>query len=225
MTLKPIENEFSDRLLRELNQSSDKYDLSLKAPIFDLIHPKILWTQLEHERNPEHEATAVKIPHWHYQCFQNVSEAQKSYPTIALMEGRPWNLFQFINSNSPQAIIDFAPMGATLLSREALPELTGKELHFHTLPHWLHYATSPELWGPEGKWIRFHARLHRSLEEKNLLKDKALPGYYPLKQEAQKLEEHGFLGTVLDKTYLLVLPWSFPLGALEKLEKIIQQEF
>jgi hypothetical protein len=37
--------------------------------------------------------------------------------------------------------------------------------------------------------------------------------------------EEGFMGTSLEKSYVLVLPWTFSLSDFEKLEKVIQQEF
>lgn len=73
--------------------------------------------------------------------------------------------------------------------------------------------------------MRFRERLHTLFEKYNLLKGDDYPGLYPLREEARLLEEFDIQGTSLEDSYILTLPWTFPLSALEKLEAIISQEF
>lgn len=226
MTLKPIENEFSERLQSALKEEKFPLDLTLHAPPIDLVHPKVLWATLLAERDPELEYKSIIIPGWNYACFASVDECSKYYPEIeTILLGKPFELYQFMNSPQATAIFDFSPLGAVVLSKDSLTHASTPGLHAHTLPEWLSYALSPELWGEQGKWTRFHSRLHHLFSETNLLKGDDFPGYYPLKEEAQKLVEHGLIGTKFENSYLLVLPWSFPLSALQKLEEVVRQEF
>lgn len=226
MTLKPIETEFSERLLAQNKLDESRFDLGQSAPIVNLVPPKIIWAQLQFEHDPSREVARVEIPGWHYDCFKNLSSAELKYPDIhTKLRGTPGNVYSFLQNGTTQGIIDFSPLGVAVISKEPLEIEATKELHQHTLPLWLHYALSPELWGPQGKWTRFHSRLHALLQGKGLLSGTDHPGYYPLNRSAKKLESFGFFGTDLEKSYVLVLPWSFPLTALEKLEKHIQQEF
>ena len=139
--------------------------------------------------------------------------------------GKPWSVHQFLETNQQEAIIEFPPLGAVVLSKKTLPEQHGSEIHDHLLPHWISYALSPELWGTQGKWTRFHARLQKLFADHKLLKTQSKIGYYQLVDRASLLQNKGFVGTSLEKSYVLVLPWTFSLSDIQKLEEIIQQEF
>ena len=221
MTLKPIENEFSEILKEQLQNPETHFNLSLSGPVIDRLHPKMIWKQLELKRNPEQEALAIEIPGWFVDYFENSQEALSKYPALKIIEGRPWEVYRFLKGQEDKILFSFSPIGFCVLSRTPLES---NPTH-HLLPIWLSYALSPELWGTQGKWTRFHARLHELLKEKDLLNEGDYPGYYPLKKDAKKLEAFGFTGSDLDKSYVLGLPWSFPLTALEKLEQVIRQEF
>lgn len=226
MTLKPIETEFSERLLKQNKIDESRFDLTIEAPAITILPPKIIWAQLQFEHGPEQEVAKVEIPGWHYDCFKDFPSAESKYPGIQnKFIGTPKSMFQFLQNAESQALIDFSPLGTVALSKSPLPTEVKNELAERTLPLWLHYALSPELWGEQGKWTRFHSRLHTLLKGKDLLSGEDYPGYYPLHKTAKKLESFGFFGSDLEKAYVLVLPWSFPLTALEKLEKCIQQEF
>ena len=226
MTLKPIETEFSERLLRQNKMDESRLDLSEKAPLVTIVPPKVIWAQLQFEHDPSREVSRLEIPGWFYDCFKDLKSAELKYPQIhTKLTGTPTNVYKFLQSEAAQGIIDFSPLGVAVVSKEALNIETTQELHQHTMPYWLHYALSPELWGPQGKWTRFHSRLHTLLQGKGLLAGTDFPGFYPLPKQAKKLESFGFFGSDLENSYLLVLPWSFPLTALEKLETTIQQEF
>lgn len=226
MTLKPIETEFSERLLKQNKIDESRFDLTIEAPAITILPPKVIWAQLQFEHSPEQEVAKVEIPGWHYECFKDSRSAESKYPNIQnKFIGTPTSMFQFLKDARTEAMIDFSPLGTVVLSKSPLQTEFKNELQERTLPLWLHYALSPELWGEQGKWTRFHSRLHTLLKGKGLLSGEDYPGHYPLQKTAKKLESFGFYGSDLEKAYVLVLPWSFPLTALEKLEKCIQQEF
>jgi hypothetical protein len=221
MTLRTIENEFADELLKQVQKEST-FDLALDGALWNQLHPKVLLARLKFENQmPE----AVTIPGFHYECFANFAEAKLAYPDIELgFEGRPWTVKKFLDDGHQEAIIYFKELGTIVLSKNELPSRPLPKIYWHTLPLWVNYALSPELWGPQGKWTRFHERIEKIFKEKNLLIQSST-GYYSLKSQASKLRDHGFNGTEVDKTYVLVLPWTFPLTGLEKLEEVVRQEF
>lgn len=225
MTLRTIESEFSDLLKKEVNENFP-YDLTMDGPLLIKHHPKVLWAQLLYERNPGQEAPKLEIPGWNYDCFISLEAAERKFPEIKMkFRGDPWAVGKFLSSQIGMAIIDFRPLGVAVVSRSPLQYEPGHELHHHLVAPWLNYALSPELWGNVGKWTRFHERLLTLFNSKNLFFGEAVPGHYPLKSVASKLYDSGFHGTNLDKTYLLVLPWTFSLSALKKLEEVVKQEF
>ena len=225
MTLRTIETQFSEELLAQMKDDFP-LDLTLSGPAMKEWHPKVLWTKLQYLNNPEREPDEVQLSGFSYHCFKNFSLAEKYYPDIQLkFIGKPWTLKKFLESGEERAIIDFHPFGTAMLSRKNENFPRGKELHDFLLPVWLDYALSSEVWSHEGKWPRFHERLMKIFTDYNLLDTRPTLGYYPLKSTAEKLEANGFLGTRLEKSYLLVLPWTFSLTALNKLEDVIRQEF
>lgn len=225
MTLRTIENEFAELLQKQMHDHFP-LDLTLEGPIVSHIHPKILWAKLSHERQLLNPVENAQIGGWYFEAFKDLNQAEKKYPGIQLkFVGKPWSFHQFLEGHVDQAMIDFPDIGAAVLSKTELPRIEGNELHHHLIPLWLNYALSPELWGSIGKWPRFHSRLHELFKSRDLLSGNDDIGYYPLKLRAETLQTHGYLGTSLDKTYLLVLPWTFSLTALCRLEEIIRQEY
>lgn len=225
MTRRTIESEFSEELMTQ-TKSHAMSDLTIDGPIMNQLHPKLIWAKLLMKYQPDSEPTKIEIPGWNSASFANQAEAEKSFPQIQMkFVGRPWSIHQFLKTNQAEAIINFPPLGTVVLSRNLLIHEKGRELHDYLMPHWLNYALSPELWGPHSKWIRLHARLQKLLEDHMLLMSKPKIGYYQLAGKASLLQKKGFMGTSLEKSYVLVLPWTFSLSDMEKLEEIIQQEF
>ena len=225
MTLRPIESEFSEYLQKEAKEEFP-IDLTLEGPLLSRSHPKVLMARLLHLHNPEQETDLRELHGWFFDCFSSTDEASAKYPDIQLsFTGRPWTINKFLREGASEAIVDFKELGTAVLSKRELETGPRKELHYHELTAWLAYALSPELWGPVGKWTRFHSRLHELFRGHDLLSGEDTIGYYPLKSKASKLYDSGFQGTNLDKSYLIVLPWTFSLTALNKLEEIIKQEF
>ncbi len=225
MTPRSIESDFSTHLQKQLGECYP-LDLTLEGPLMGPAHPKLVWAKLSLEANPEQELPTISVPGWSYQCFDKLSAAQISHPTVKLcFEGRPWAVAKFIQGPQSEAIVNFRDLGAVYLFKGIKPLPIVLEKQQYLLSLWLSYALSAELWGPVGKWTRFHDRLHALFHGRNLLAGEGALGYYPLKQSAEWLEGAGFLGTRLDKTYLLVLPWTFSLTALQRLEEVISQEY
>lgn len=224
MTLKPIESEFSELLLEQSKNENLPLDLRQNSIPVEKFTPKVLWEKLLAERHIDSQV-ALTPPDWNLVAFPNIEVAQKHVDSTLKIAGKPFEIYKFLSSGTKVALIDFAPIGAALLSKDKIeaPRVTG--LHEKLIPVWLSYALSPELWGENGKWTRFHSRLHQLFKEKGLLIGDDFPGYYPLKEETESLAKAGFQGTKLENSYLLVLPWSFSLTALQKLEEVIREEF
>jgi hypothetical protein len=225
MTPRTIENKFSELLI---NQLDDIYplDLTLEGPITHQIHPKILWSRLIFENNPEQDHPDIIISGWSFECFPDLLSAKIKYPNITnQFLGKPWCIQNFVNGGSMEALIDFKDFGTVYLTKKPLSVNRGKELHDLVLPQWLSYVLSSELWGAQGKWTRFHLRLHQLFKTYHLLTEPDFAGYYPLESRSEILESFGFKGSRQQNKYLLVLPWSFSISSLKKLEDIISQEF
>ena len=225
MTLRTIESEFST-ILKAQVQEEHPINLEANGPLMTPVHPKLLWAQLLYQHKID-ERQNIVIPSWSYDCFRDLQEAESRHPEINLkFIGRPWNVYEFMQGTSPSALIDFQAWGVVAISKsQEIVFSDGRELHHYALPVWINYALSPELWGPHGKWIRFHHELSTVLSGHQLLRSHSSLGRYVLEPKAQKLESFGFKGTMLDDSYLLVLPWSFSLSALKKLTQTIEQEF
>lgn len=225
MTLTPIEIEFSSILSSEL---LEEYPVNLQSdgPLMNPIHPRLIWAQLLFKHQLE-QAEVPSLPGWSYRSFSHFFEASDYYPDISLkFVGRPWSLHAFMEGSSTMAIIDFNEWGTVALSKsEKFEPDTGKQLHHYAIPIWLSYALSPELWGPQGKWVRFDREMMKTLNERGLLKPGSTVGRYFLDLRAQSLSNLGFPGTISDDSYILELPWSFSLSSLKKLTQTIEQEF
>lgn len=219
MTPRTIESKFSQELLIESKKRLSR-DLTLDGSILEKKHPKVLWAQLQLQESPEAELEKPQIKEWHYDCFKSWEDVQKNYPELPESTlGHPYQIFSLVN-NSHTAVIHFPSMGFAVIGKGPLKNKGNQQ----TLPYFLQYALSEEMWGEEGKWTRFHERLLKLFEAKNVLKKEPLPGYYLLDQKIQKtLEEAGYQGTNLERDYLIVLPWTFSLTDLENFEKIIRE--
>ena len=198
-------------------------DLSCDAPLFDLEHPQVLRAKLALGEGQ----TPPKFEHreWSASFYKNFSEALLFYTRLEHVKGAPHEVFKFLTGTAAARICVFSPLGATVLSRSELTHSSSRGDHLFLLPPWVSYAVSPELWSGIGKWPRFHERLHTLFEKFQLLQGEDHPGFYPLKAKAKQLEKHGFRGSVVNNSYILVPNWTFPLSALIKLEEAVEKEF
>lgn len=220
MTLRTMENSinqvFSDLIMLQRNLDLDPFDLTESTPIMKPLLPKMVKGLIGFMNNPER---VLNTPG----CYATVSEARKDFPSFSIIKGLPFAVSSHLNSN---AIIDFSPFGAVVISQEHLNMQGEAGIHQHVLPQLLEYALSTELWGPQGKWTRFHERLQSIFDKHKLLNGSSAPGRYPLlKSLAVRLEKNGIKGSEIGDSYVLTLPWTFSLSALTRLEGIIQEEF
>jgi hypothetical protein len=146
---------------------------------------------------------------------------QSRLPGFSVIDGTVHNFSRWQEDHS-EVLIDFQELGMMAYSLKPL------EVAPHSadqlLPPWLEYVRSNELWGPQGKWTRFHERLQRIFETHKLLQNSET-GFYSLTLNAEKLEKFGIFGTKTPTSYDLNLSWTFSLSDLEKIEKIVPQEF
>jgi hypothetical protein len=211
----------SELILQQTQLATSRFDLTGNAPLFEPIHPQLLQML---KQFADGSAAPGKQRLQGQSFFQNSEEATRSFAHQALPMV-PWVVAKHLVLGKTPVILDCPPLGSIVFhdsppSSEKLLSVSGA-----LLEAWLTYALSPELWGPNGKWIRFHERLVAVFSQRDLLKGEPLVGRYELHPRAGKLENFGFFGSLSEATYTLTLPWTFPLSALVKLEKVILQEF
>ncbi len=190
-----------EMLLKQMEKKSDVINLSASAAVLEFLPPFLL------------KNTPSSSP----------QDAQFSFSPIIkspnLRKGRPVEIHRFL-SGMEDIELDFEQLGCVRISRK----LHTEPLNDERMGRWLNYALSPELWGTEGKWPRFHERLVRLFEKYNLLDGPPLPGQYPLKSEARDWKKSPFRGDLSGKTYTLLLPWTFSLTDLKRIESFLNEE-
>ena len=219
MTLRTIEEEVFEKIRGELPAKPAPYNLTLENVLTDLTHPRVLRAEIEHNLDP------VPFTHPIYKAafYATPAEAKKNHPEVTLtFSGMPHGVWSFMQQSNP-AIIDFPGIGTGVLSQSDLRQAPSSGIHLNKLSPWVTYALSPELWGPQGKWTRFHQRLSVLFKDNKLLQNEAIPGFYSLKAEGSALEKHGFRGSNLNGAYVLQMNWTFPLSGLSKLEETLSK--
>jgi hypothetical protein len=224
MTPRIIDQLFSEFILHQSNRKSELLNLSQDAFPLEFLHPQMIRAMLAFLDNPLQEPPSITLSDWHFGCYPDTASAQTAY-NLPAFSCWPHEMFKFIKSTEDTRLFSLGQFGSFLLSRKPLNLSLNSGLHHHLLPSFIQYALSTELWGEQGKWTRFHARLHELFSKHNLLNGQDFPGYYPLKAEVKKLEKLQVTGKTVHESYTLTLPWTFSLTALEKVEKIIHQEF
>lgn len=203
------ETSLSEILLKQMESHADHMNLSEEGPVLSRLPPFLL------RPLPE---TALRESHYHFEEFSSAGELRKKYPQAEIRKAHPHEIYRFLST--AQTYLDFEQLGCVALNNHPL----GKEIPMSRMGLWLNYALSPELWGTEGKWTRFHEQLRKVFEEKNLLEGTAVPGYYPLKSDARPWEKYPFTGDRNGNVYTLVLPWTFSLSDLGRLTAFINEE-
>lgn len=213
---------FSDMVLQQVREHVPTFDFRSSAKLYAFLHPQVLRSMLSYLDNPEHEIKGFSFGTWNLSGFVNAVDARKAFSDVTLQRGTVSNFEAWMRSPSELAF-DFDSLGVAVLSEKAPESQTG--LATAMLSPWLLYATSPELWGPQGKWTRFHSQLETLFEKYGLMKGKQRPGLYLLSPQIKKLEKFGFLGDDLGDVIQWSLPWTFPLSGLKELEVKLSQEF
>lgn len=209
------------------NESENKNifnNLSDEAPTLRPLLPIMIKNLCHFMLDPHFSIDQVRGPYF-FQHFKNLNNAKNFAPHLPSKIMLPYEVFNFMNSPEESVIFDAQELGATIVSKTAMPQerLVGPVAL--TLEPFFCYAFSKDLWNAEGKWPRFHARLVTIFDNKSLLQNSLGPGHYQLNPAAQRLEDFGIKGLLKENTYQLILPWAYPLKALQELEKIISQEF
>jgi len=215
---------FSDALLGQLKHNKLSYDLSSHGPIFDLIHPALIKAQHTYIHSPQELELRSSSSGWNLISYKDKSSAE-IHSSVPAYGGFPWHISKFLKDSPSSALIHFDQLGSIYLSRSDLAKSPPAHLDFyhHALPIWLDYALSPELWGPDGKWTRFHTSLHTLFEKYGLLIEQDFPGFYPLNPKANYLANMGFKGSISEKNFTLTFPWDFPLTGLKELEEVMRR--
>lgn len=190
-----------EKLLEQMEKKSDVLNLSASAPVLEFLPPFLL----------------------NEKASSSLQEAQYSFSIIpkspSVRKGRPVEIHRFLTGMDDMEL-DFEQLGCVRLSRK----IESSEQTDEKVAKWLNYALSPELWGTEGKWPRFHERLVRLFENNNLLEGHPLPGYYPLKSKGRSWDKLPFRGDLAGDVYTLLLPWTFSLTDLKRIESLLNEE-
>jgi hypothetical protein len=193
----------SQILLNQLNQKTEDLNLTEMGPVLSFLPPFLL-----QEMPP-----FTKEAQYSFQPYKTAAELLKEFPSAQIRRGHPKEIHRFLSGNE-DVFLDFDQLGVVCLSRKTATSVPTNS----QMARWLDYALSPELWGPEGKWTRFHEQLHKLFEKHNLLERNSVPGYYPLKSNARVWEKYPLKGDLSEQSFALVLPWTFSLTDLRKLE-------
>lgn len=197
-------------LLNQTKVKSGMMKLQDSAPVLPFLPPFLL------KEIPEGVSRETD---YHYEAYPERESLMRKFPLAKIKRGHPREIHSFL-SGSSEVFLDFDQLGCVYLSAHP----SGEARPVDAMGRWLDYALSPELWGPEGKWTRFHERLHKLFEKHNLLEGASSPGYYPLKPDARSWEIFPFQGDLQNGVYALVLPWTFSLTDLGKLEALVNGE-
>ena len=214
--------KYSEALLGQLNRKPSGYRLNGQGPVTELIHPAVLKCAHLFTYYPDQLTFRTVSNDFNILAYQNRQEAEAHYPKVKAYAGFPWEIYQFLKDPPSEALIHFEGLGSIFLSKtESFAPVLIPGLHHYTLPIYLDYALSGELWGPAGKWVRFHERLHALFINRSIMLDQDFPGFYPLKKEANWLEKFGFQGQHTPDGFVLIMTWDFPLSGLVELEKVL----
>ena len=200
----------SQELWERSSRKSEILELKYDSPVLSFLPPFLL------RELPPGE---FRETNFHFEYFSNAAELLEKNPGADLRRGHPYEIHRYL-SGSTEAYLDFDGLGCVSLSHEP----SGAQSPHTKMTLWLNYALSPELWGPEGKWSRFHAPLQKLFEDKKLLDGPAVPGYYPLKSNAISWEKYPLSVDRKGSVTSLVLPWTFSLTDLRRLIEMFSKE-
>lgn len=209
---------FSEILSLESQKEHNNLDLRTSAPLFRTHFPPVLKIILQFKQTNFFERLDADRPIDNKYYGYSIESSDLS------VKASPGAIGKWLNQPSSPCIFDFGPYGKVFLSATPQNQLFENSINQRVIHSLLSYALSPDLWGENGKWIRFHKDLQTLFESKNLLLS-SNTGQYSLHSKAQILSNFGILGDLENECYNLVLPWTFSLKDKEKLERIIRQEF
>lgn len=224
MTPRTIDSEIMETLLKDSASFVENFHLTDEQPVISLLPPLVLRARLNFKASPQTPLNEYKHTEFHTEFYSSPEEARKAHPLVPVYPGHPHRVADFLSEVVTETSLDFG-FGVAFFSRKHLEHKTqANELFVHELSAWLNYALSPELWGPEGKWTRFHNRLMTLCEKNKILNGECKIGLYPLKSGAREWKKIQLEGNLVNETLILTLPWTFSLTALETLENLIGEE-
>ncbi len=196
-------------LLGQIENKKDRLVLTEKSPVLEFLPPFLM---------KESIPSSMPENRFGFCSFPSQAKLQEKFPDVLIKKGHPKEIYQFLKGSSDVAL-NFDQLGFVYLTRDVSLQNCDERMR-----SWLGYALSPELWGPEGKWSRFHERLLNIFEKHKLLEGSPHPGYYPLKIDGRSWESFPFQGDLTKSSYDLILPWAFSLSELKKLESLLNEE-
>jgi hypothetical protein len=215
MTPRNEHSTLTDLLIQQMHSKLNEFDLRQRETVVTLLPPTVLKAKFEGGEAISGEKEGYKLSY-----FQNSADAQ-AFSSLKAKKGTPAALGLFLQEKPEEALFEFSPLGFCFFSKKkSYPQKAQRESL--ALFAWVHYALSPELWGSQGKWVRFHQRLHTLFSEKNLLQGPDYTGHYPLKKTIMNFESQGLLGDESGDAIVLTIPWSFSLSSLQKLEQMLK---
>lgn len=200
-----------EQISEQMKRKRGDFDFNQVPLIVEVLPPLVLSAD-----------SATDLQHLSWENYQLTFYAEEeALPVLPLQRGTPAGIYSFLQELPAQALFDFAPLGKVHF-HQGEPRESGTNMG--KLQAWLRYALSPELWGPQGKWTRFHQRLHTLFGQNHLLKSENIPGRYILSPDQLDWEKLGIRGDLIQGGLLeLTIPWHFPLSALNKLEDLIKE--
>jgi hypothetical protein len=210
---------FSELIVNQAHSQIEKFNFQKEGPLLNFLHPKQVRSMLSFISSGPEELSSASP----WALYDSPERALLDFPHYEVLRATPANIFFHVSSLKHACIFNFESMGCVVFeARETIPaDLTRVLL----LP-FLDYALSNDLWGPEGKWTRFHERLHTHFTKYHLLKGSSRPGHYELDPSLEsKFLDLKIRGTLYQGYLTLTLPWTFGLKELESLENLLQQEF
>jgi hypothetical protein len=213
---------YSQKLLDQVDKTNHFVDLTGQGALFSVTHPALIKTDWLYQNYPHELILKEQVSGWYFKCYQSLDAALASHPNNIPYSGFPFGVFQFLNAPINFALLDFKHLGVIFLSKNPFSSSSSSPaLLHHQLSQWLNYALSPQLWGPSGKWTRFHQRLVTLFTNYGLLLQEDFPGFYSLSLKGQWLQKYGFRGKISDHSFDLIFPWDFSLTQLNDLESVL----
>lgn len=214
---------YSKMLFASMDERQLSWNLTSTSPLWRVTHPVLLKLKNEHDQGQMPEPR-FRSHNWNLLFYPDSSQASLKHPLLKAEIAYPWVIGKFLTESRSEALFHFPDFGTVFLTTQNLESNSEADLWQAQLSAFLDYALSSELWGPAGKWTRFHQSLHTLFEKNGLLIGQDFPGYYNLSAEARKLEKHGFNGEQHGDHISWIMPWDFPLSAIRKLEIALTQE-
>jgi hypothetical protein len=211
-------------LIDQLNVT-EPFDLSGNKGLLKFPLPKILWShEMSHPRDLP--SSVQNVHDFTFKAYSSVLTAQKFNPHIKnVLVAWPHHIHQLILNSGKEVILDLGELGAAVLG-DSLDKNEGEPgIHHIHIFECLNYLFSPEIWGNDRKWPRFHSEFLDLLTSRQLLIRSDGPGHYETNPALKIIENYGVKGLSENNCYKIQMPWTFSLTSFNKLKSLIVREF